>query len=83
MPDPRIDEKLLLGHIAYRPPGDQPHDGNIGPVLVLGEKDPGSFGRNIFPPFDTDPIDAMETGIANGPDQLIKEIASANGHGSN
>jgi len=83
LPDPRIDEEFLLGHIAYRPPGDQCHDGNIGPVLVFGKKNPRALRRDIFPPLDADPVDGMKTGIGNVPDQRIKQIASANGHGSN
>jgi hypothetical protein len=72
LPDPRIDEEFLLGHIAYWPPGGQCHDGNIGPVLVFGEKNAGAFGRNVLPPLDADSVDGMKTGIANGPDKLIE-----------
>ena len=72
MPDPRVDEEFLLGDVAYRPPDGQGHNGDIGPVLVLGKENSGTGRRDVLPPLDVDSVNGMETGMDDSPDKLIE-----------
>ena len=76
MPDPWVDEQLLLGDVTCGSPQREADDRNIAPELMLGKDDRRAFRREIFPPFDLQPIDDPKDKISDAADQGIKEIAS-------
>jgi hypothetical protein len=76
MPDDRVGKQLLLGDVTCGSPERKGGDRNIDPKLMLGKDDRRAFRREVFSPFDLQPIDDPKDKIADAADYEMKEIAS-------